>query len=159
MTLNPHVTVATITQQAGRFLMVEEDVRGTLVINNPAGHLEENESFVNAVCRETLEETGWEFEPEAITGNYLWKNLSLETTFLRIAFCGRSIHHHPDRPLDQEIVGPRWYTRAELADGILNLRSPLVTRCIDDFLAGRRFPLELLTCLEPIDIQMSDARA
>jgi len=158
MTWNPHVTVAAITQQEGRFLMVEENVRGTLVINNPAGHLDENESFVDAVYRETLEETGWEFEPDAVTGIYLWKNLSLETTFLRIAFCGRCTHHHPGRPLDQGIVRPRWCTRAELADGILNLRSPLVTRCIDDFLAGRRFPLEILTCLEPIDIHMSDAR-
>ncbi|MGA9855921.1 MAG: NUDIX hydrolase [Gammaproteobacteria bacterium] len=158
MTWNPHITVAAIAQQEDRFLMVEENVHGTLVINNPAGHLEDTESFVDAVRRETLEETGWEFEPDAVTGIYLWKNPGLGTTFLRIAFCGRCVHHHPERPLDQGIVGPRWYTRTELADGILNLRSPLVTRCLDDFLAGRRFPLELLTCLEPIDIQMSDAR-
>ncbi len=159
MTWNPHVTVAAIAQQDGRFLMVEEEVRGKRVINNPAGHLEDTESFVGAVRRETLEETGWEFEPEAVIGIYLWKNPSLKTTFLRIAFCGRCTRHHPDRPLDKGIIGARWHTRAELADSSLNLRSPLVTRCIDDYLAGRRFPLEMLTYLGPIDILMSDARA
>ncbi len=159
MTWNPHVTVAAITQQEDRFLMVEEKIRGTLVINNPAGHLEEHESIVDAVQRETLEETGWEFKPDAVTGIYLWKSPSLETTYLRIAFCGRCLHHHPGRPLDQGIVGPRWYTHAELINGTLNLRSPLVTRCIDDYLTGRRFPLELLTCLGSIDELMSDVRA
>jgi phosphatase NudJ len=159
MTWNPHVTVAAIAQQHDRFLMVEEKVRGMLLINNPAGHLEETESFVDAVRRETLEETGWEFEPEAVTGIYLWKNLSLGTTFLRIAFCGMCTLHHPDRPLDQGIVGPRWCTRADLAKGKMALRSPLVTRCIDDYLAGRRFPLDMLACLGPIDILMSDSHA
>lgn len=159
MTWNPHVTVAAIAQQGDRFLVVEEKVRGTLVINNPAGHLEETESFVDAVRRETLEETGWEFEPEAVTGVYLWKNLTLGTTFLRVAFCGHCTQHHPNRPLDLGIVGPRWYTRAELDNAALTLRSPLVTRCIDDYLAGRRFPLDMLTCLGQIDILMSDARA
>lgn len=159
MTWTPHVTVAAIAQQENLFLMVEEQVRGTRVINNPAGHLEEAESFVDAVRRETLEETGWEFEPDAVTGIYLWKNLSLETTFLRIAFCGRCTQHHPERALDQGIIGPRWYTRAELGDGALNLRSPLVIRCIDDYLDGRRYPLEILSCLGQIDILLSDARA
>jgi 8-oxo-dGTP pyrophosphatase MutT (NUDIX family) len=158
MAWNPHVTVAAIAQQDERFLMVEENVRGTQVINNPAGHLEENETFVEAVRRETLEETGWEFEPDAVTGIYLWKNLSLETTFLRVAFCGHCMRHHPDRPLDQGIVGSRWCTRTELNDSAFNLRSPLVTRCIDDFLAGQRFPLELLSCLGSIDALMSDVR-
>jgi 8-oxo-dGTP pyrophosphatase MutT (NUDIX family) len=159
MTWNPHVTVAAIAQQQDRFLMVEEKVRGSVVINNPAGHLEEDESFVDAVCRETLEETGWEFEPDAVTGIYLWRNLSLGTTFLRIAFCGQCLKHHPDRPLDLGIVGPRWCTRAELGNGALTLRSPLVTRCIDDYLAGQRFPLEILTYLGQIDILLSDTHA
>jgi len=159
MTWNPHVTVAAIAQQGDRFLVVEEKVGGVLVINNPAGHLEEAESFVDAVRRETLEETGWEFEPDAVTGIYLWKNLSLGITFLRVAFSGRCMHHHPSRPLDDGIIGPRWCTRAELSDAALKLRSPLVTRCIDDYLAGRRFPLDMLACLGQIDILMSDARA
>ena len=137
--------------------MVAEQVRGRLVINNPAGHLEESESFVEAVRRETLEETGWDFEPDAITGIYLWKNISLGTTFLRIAFAGRCLRRHPDRPLDRGIIEPRWYTREELAAGNLTLRSPLVTRCIDDYVAGRRYPLEMLACLGQIDILTGDA--
>ncbi len=158
MTWKPHLTVAAIAQQDGRFLVVEEKVHGKLVINNPAGHLEEAENFVDAVRRETLEEAGWEFEPEAITGIYLWKNPSLQATFLRIAFYGHCTQHHADRRLDRGIVGPRWYTRTELSNGDLPLRSPLVTRCIDDYLSGRHFPLDLLTCIEPGIMLSSFAR-
>lgn len=149
MTWTPHVTVAAIAEQDGRFLLVEEQVQGHLVINNPAGHLEKAESFIEAVRRETLEETGWEFEPDAITGIYLWTNAALRITFLRVAFCGRCLRQHAERPLDRGIVGPRWLTRKELGNGSVKLRSPLVTRCLDDYLKGRRFPLDLLACLEP----------
>ncbi len=158
MTWKPHVTVAAIAEHDGRFLLVEERVHDTLVINNPAGHLEESENFIDAVRRETLEETGWEFEPDAVTGIYLLKNLSLDATFLRIAFCGHCTRHHPDRPLDRGIIGSRWLTRAELDSASLSLRSPLVTRCIDDYLAGRRFPLDILTCIAPVAIPCRDTR-
>lgn len=147
MVWKPHVTVAAIAQQGDRFLVVEEKVRGQLVINNPAGHLEESESFESAICREMLEETGWEFQPERLTGIYLWKNPRLDKTFLRITFFGLCVRHHPDRPLDRGIVGPKWLTRSELADSAHRLRSPLVLRSIDDYLAGASYPLELLTCL------------
>lgn len=156
MTWTPHVTVAAIAEQDGRFLLVEERVRGVLVINNPAGHLEEAESFAAAVRRETLEETGWEFEPQAITGIYLWKNSRRSATFLRVAFSGRCLRHHPDRPLDQGIVGPRWLTRAELGDGTHQLRSPLVIRCIDDYLLGRHYPLDILTSILQKDPLLKD---
>lgn len=159
MIWKPHVTVAAIAEHDGRFLLVEERVHDTLVINNPAGHLEESESFIDAVRRETLEETGWEFEPDAVTGIYLLKNLSLDATFLRIAFCGHCTRHHPDRPLDRGIIGPRWLARAELDSVSLSLRSPLVTHCIDDYLAGRRFPLDILTCIAPVAIPCRDTRA
>ena len=145
MVWKPHVTVAAIAERDGRYLMVEEDVRGRRVFNNPAGHLEPGESFIDAVRRETLEETGWEFEPEAVTGIYLWKNPEVDATFLRVAFHGRCLKHHPDRKLDQGIVAPHWLTRAELADGKFALRTPLVLRCVDDLLAGRRYPLEILS--------------
>jgi len=148
MVWKPHVTVAAIAEQDGRFLVVEEKVRGQLVINNPAGHLEESESFESAVTREMLEETGWEFQPERLTGIYLWKNPRLDKTFLRVTFFGRCLRHYPDRPLDRGIVGPKWLTRAELGNGTHTLRSPLVLRSIDDYLAGARYPLELLTCLQ-----------
>ena len=140
------MTVAAIAERDGRFLMVEEDVRGRHVLNNPAGHLEPSESFLDAVRRETLEETGWEFEPDAVIGIYLWKSES-DKTMLRVAFHGRCVVHHPNRPLDKDILGARWLSRPELAAGAHILRSPMVLRCIDDYLAGRRYPLELLTHL------------
>lgn len=150
MTWKPHVTVAAIAEQEGRFLVVEEVIRGRKVLNNPAGHLERAESFLDAVKRETLEETGWEFEPDAVTGIYLWKNPELDNTFLRVAFSGRCLRHHPDRPLDKGIVGPLWLTRAELGDGTRPLRSPMVLRCIDDYLGGYRYPLRLLSHLDDL---------
>src|SRR5215472_278836 len=113
MVWKPHVTVAAVAERDGRFLVVEEKVRGEHVLNNPAGHLEPAESLLDAVRRETLEETGWEFEPDAVIGVYLWQNPELDDTFLRVAFSGHCLHHHPDRPLDKGIIGPRWLTRAE----------------------------------------------
>ena len=145
MVWKPHVTVAAIVEKDGRFLMVEEEVHSARVLNNPAGHLESGESFMDAVRRETLEETGWEFLPETVTGIYLWKNPTLDASFVRVAFHGRCGKHHPERPLDTGIIAPHWLTRAELAGDVYKLRSPMVLRCIDDHLAGRHFPLELLS--------------
>ncbi|HKT32736.1 MAG TPA: NUDIX hydrolase [Gammaproteobacteria bacterium] len=158
MTWSPHVTVAAIAEQNKHFLVVEENVRGRLVLNNPAGHLEAGESFTAAVRRETMEETGWEFEPDAITGIYLWTNVAIHTTFLRITFCGRCIRQHADHALDTGIVAPRWMTRAELGASSVQLRSPLVLRCIDDYLDGRRFPLNLLASLDSAAARAAHAR-
>lgn len=143
MVWKPHVTVAAIVERDGRFLVVEEKVRGDRVLNNPAGHLEPGESFLEAVCRETLEETGWEFEPTAVTGIYLWKN-GQDETMLRIAFHGHCAKHHSDRALDKDILAALWLSRVELTQPDRQLRSPLVLQCIDDYLAGKRYPLELL---------------
>jgi 8-oxo-dGTP pyrophosphatase MutT (NUDIX family) len=151
MVWKPHVTVAAIAERDGRFLVVEEHVRGKQVFNNPAGHLEPDESFIQAVRRETLEETGWEFEPDAITGIYLWKNPEVDATFVRVAFHGRCLRHRPDQPLDKGIVAPHWLSRAELADGTRPLRSPMVLHCIDDALAGRRYPLDVLSHVADLD--------
>lgn len=143
----PHVTVAAIAERDGRFLVVEEQVRGKRVFNNPAGHLEPGESLLDAVRRETLEETGWEFEPDAVSGIYLWKNPEVDATFLRITFHGRCLRHHPERSLDDGIVSAHWLSRAELGSERYPLRTPLVLTCIDDALAGRRYPLEMLNHL------------
>ena len=145
MVWKPHVTVAAVVEKDGRHLVVEEHVRGKRVFNNPAGHLEPGESLVDAVRRETLEETGWEFEPDAVTGVYLWKNGEADATFLRVAFRGHCLRHHPERRLDHGIVAAHWLTREELAGGRYALRTPLVLSCIDDMLAGRRYPLEILS--------------
>ena len=150
MIWKPHVTVAAVVERDGRFLVVEEEVHGERVLNNPAGHLEPGESFLEAVRREALEETGWEFDPEAVVGIYLWQHPRLDDTFLRVAFSGRCLRHHADRPLDKGIIGPQWLSRAALGDGTRPLRSPLVLRCIDDHISGLRYPLQLLTHLDDL---------
>src|SRR5579863_5805679 len=132
MVWKPHVTVAAIAEREGRFLVVEEEVHGRRVFNNPAGHLEPGENFIEAVRRETLEETGWDFVPDAVTGIYLWKNPELDATFLRVAFHGHCAVHHPERSLDKGIIGPQWFSRTELAEREARMRSPMVLRCIDD---------------------------
>jgi len=146
-----HVTVACVVERDGKFLFVEETIDGMRVFNNPAGHLEPDESFIDAVRRETLEETGWEFEPDAVTGIYLWKNPEVDATFLRVAFHGRCLRHHPEQTLDKGIIAPHWLSRAELADGTRPLRSPMVLHCIDDALAGRRHPLGMLNHITDLD--------
>ncbi len=139
------VTVAAVTERAGRFLMVEERVSGSTVINQPAGHLEPGESLVEAVIRETLEETAWALEPEAVTGIYLWQTPDQSRSFLRVAFAGQCRGHDPDRHLDTGIIAAHWLTREDLAGQAERLRSPMVMRCIDDYLAGIRYPLDCLT--------------
>jgi len=145
----PYVTVAAICERNGRFLVVEEHADGAVVFNQPAGHVEEGETPLDAVRREVLEESGWEFEPESIVGIYLYPNPARAVTYLRVCFAGRCTTHHADRPLDDGILRACWMTRAELAERPDRLRSPLVMRCIDDFLDGRSHPLELIARVGP----------
>lgn len=114
------------------------------MLNQPAGHLEPAESLLEAALRETLEETGWEVEPSAVTGIYLYTTPSNGVTYQRVCFAARPVRHHPERALDQGIIGPRWLTRDELAAQPQRWRSHLVLRCIDDYLAGDRYPLALI---------------
>lgn len=147
MIWKPHVTVAAVVEQGGRFLIVEEEADGAIVYNQPAGHLDEGESLTAAVVRETLEETGWRFTPTELVGIYRWKNPTSGITYLRACFTGRCEHHDPERPLDTGILRALWMTRDDLRQVAAQLRSPMVLRCIDDYLAGRRHPLDLLTDL------------
>ncbi|HEU4780352.1 MAG TPA: NUDIX hydrolase [Steroidobacteraceae bacterium] len=147
MPWNPEVTVAAIAEQDGRFLMVEERSRGRLVLNQPAGHLEDRETLLEAVIREAREETAWRFRPEALVGVYLWRNPVDERSFLRFAFCGTVDDHQPKQPLDIGIVRAVWMTHEQLLSQSARLRSPLVLRCLDDFLRGSRQPLESVACL------------
>lgn len=138
----PRVTVASILERDGRYLLVEERVSGQPVLNQPAGHLEDGESLLAAVVRETREETAWDFTPEALVGVYRWRGP--DKTFLRFVFSGRLDRHHAGQPLDPDILRTRWLSWEELRDGRHEMRSPLVLQCLEDYRRGRRFPLELL---------------
>jgi len=147
MTWKPDVTVAAVAQRDGKFLFVEERSGGRVVLNQPAGHVEDGETFLEAVVRETLEETAWRFEPQAVVGGYVWRPPHAARTFLRVAFSGDLRDHDPARPLDRGILRTRWLTREQLHEPRLRLRSPLVTQCLDDYLAGVRHPLSLISHL------------
>jgi len=147
MVWKPDVTVAAIAERDGQFLVVEERASGRVVINQPAGHLEDGETFLEAVVRETLEETAWVFSPRAVVGVYVWRPAHVSRTFLRVAFSGELAGHDAARPLDHGILRTRWLSRAELAEPRARLRSPLVLQCVDDYLAGARYPLSLISHL------------
>jgi 8-oxo-dGTP pyrophosphatase MutT (NUDIX family) len=147
MVWKPDVTVAAVVERDGQFLFVEERASGRVVLNQPAGHLENGETFLEAVARETLEETGWTFVPLHVVGVYVWQPEHLSRTFLRVAFAGRLEGHDPSRPLDHGILRTRWLDRAQLGAAQARHRSPLVARCVDDYLAGIRYPLALVTHL------------
>ena len=147
MTWKPNVTVACVAEREGRFLLVEETDAGTRVLNQPAGHLEEGESLIDAVIRETREETGWSFAPRALVGLYRWVQPHTGITFLRAAFTGDLLEHDTTATLDPDILANHWMDRQAVDASGLALRSPLVMRCIDDYLQGRRFALDLLSDL------------
>ena len=140
----PNVTVAAIVERDGKFLLVEEHTDRGLLFNQPAGHLEPGESLTAAVIREALEETAHHFKPQALLGIYQYRSTQ-DITYLRFAFTGEIIRHDVDRPLDAGIVRTVWLTPQEARAQSTRHRTPLVMRCIDDHLAGRRFPLELIT--------------
>jgi 8-oxo-dGTP pyrophosphatase MutT (NUDIX family) len=143
------VTVAAVIEREGRFLLVEERVAGELVLNQPAGHLEHGESLVGAVARETLEETGHLFTPTHVVGFYLWRRETTGTTYFRVAFHG-TVEKAPGAVrLDDGIVGVHWLSRSEIVKRRAQLRSPMVLRCLDDYLAGRQYSLDCLTYLAP----------
>lgn len=142
----PHVTVATVVPRGDRFLLVEEDVHGRLVLNQPAGHLDPNESLHEAAVRETLEETGWHVELTGLLGVQQWRSPG-GVDFLRFTFAAEALRHDAERRLDDGIVRALWLTRAEVADAAARLRSPMVLGDIDDWLGGRRLPLDAVRYL------------
>jgi 8-oxo-dGTP pyrophosphatase MutT (NUDIX family) len=140
----PSVTVAAVIEQDGRFLLVEERIDGRIVLNQPAGHLDRGEPLLAACKREVLEETAHRFEPTSLVGIYRWHYAAQDVTFLRFCFSGE-IRGVEDRALDREIVALRWLTEGEVKSRKSEHRSPLVQECVQDFLAGRRFPLDVLS--------------
>jgi ADP-ribose pyrophosphatase YjhB (NUDIX family) len=138
MPRTPDVTVAAVTEADGRFLLVEERINGRLVFNQPAGHVERGETLLAAVVREVHEETAWQFEPRALVGVYAWRNPHNGRSFMRFAFTGAVTGHDPQARLDRGIVATHWLSQAQLQERATHLRSPLVMRCIEDYLAGVR---------------------
>ncbi len=140
----PSATVAAVMERDGRFLFVEERIDGRLVLNQPAGHLDPGESLIAACRREVMEETAHRFEPTALVGIYRWHYAAKDVTFLRFCFAG-TVQADTGGALDKEIVRLHWLTPAELEARKAQHRSPLVQKCVADFLAGRRFPLDILS--------------
>jgi 8-oxo-dGTP pyrophosphatase MutT (NUDIX family) len=144
----PDVTVAAIVETDGRFLVVEERINRRLLFNQPAGHVERAETLLAAVVREAREETAWRFEPHSLVGVYLWRNPASGREILRFAFSGGVTDHDPRQRLDRGIIATHWLTRSELEARQERLRSPLVLRCVRDYLAGRRQPLDGIAQLD-----------
>lgn len=147
MRWKPSVTVAAIVERDGRYLLVEEETRDGLRLNNPAGHLDPGESLEEGVVREVLEETACAFTPEALVGIYLSRFRRTdgeEVTYLRVAFTGAVGEPDPARQLDEGIVRTLWMTPDEVRASADRHRSPLVLQCLEDHLAGRRFALQVL---------------
>ena len=141
----PVVTVATIVMRDDAFLIVEEETRVGVRLNQPAGHLEAGETLAAAAVRETLEETGHRIAPTALVGIYRWQAPDTGATFIRFAFAGDVVAHDASRALDAGILRALWLTYDELAAGRATHRSPLVMRCVDDYRAGSRRPLDHIT--------------
>jgi ADP-ribose pyrophosphatase YjhB (NUDIX family) len=140
----PNVTVAAIVEHDGRFLLVEEHTERGRLFNQPAGHLDPGESLIRAVARETLEETACNFEPTGLLGVYQYHSSADDVTYIRFAFTGKITGPEAGRALDAGIIRAVWLTPREIRREATRHRSPLVMRCIDDYLAGRRFPLDVL---------------
>jgi len=148
MARTPDITVAAVTETHGRFLVVEERINRRLVFNQPAGHVENGESLVDAAIREVREETAWGFLPQALLGVYLWRNPASGRAYMRFAFTGKVSDHDARQPLDRGIVCTHWLSRDDLSEREPRLRSPLVLRCIEDYIGGIRRPLEAVAKLD-----------
>jgi 8-oxo-dGTP pyrophosphatase MutT (NUDIX family) len=146
--IQPEITVAAVTEQDGRFLVVEERINERLVFNQPAGHVERGETLLEAVVREAREETAWRFEPTALIGVYLWRSPESGITTMRFAFSGTVDDHQANQPLDKGIICTHWLSRTELVEREAALRSPLVLRCIEDYISGQRRALEPVAHLD-----------
>lgn len=145
MIWKPNVTVAAVIEQDGKFLMVEEETGEGNRFNQPAGHWEADESLAQGAVREALEETAYHFTPEWLLGVYRWHHPRKDITYLRFAFVGSVHGHEPHRQLDSGILRAVWLSQEEIRATAERHRSPLVLQCIEDYLAGTRYPLELVT--------------
>ena len=144
MSWTPHVTVATLIQRDNKFLLVEELINNKEVLNQPAGHVEANETLVEAAIRETLEETGWTIEPTALLGFYTYTTRCKTMTFYRTTFIAEALSFDPEYKLDSDILRTHWMSLEEIKAHESVLRSPIVLKCTEDFCAGQHFPLSTI---------------
>lgn len=147
MVWKPHTTVAAVIEAQGKFLLVEEETSDGIRLNQPAGHVENGETLLAAVIRETNEETAYDFIPDYLLGAYHWRHPVKDITYLRFAFIGRVTGHRPEQPLDDGILRAVWMSADEIRASRAMHRSPQVATCIEHYLAGRRFPLDVITHL------------
>ena len=145
MIWKPHVTVAAVLERDEKFLLVEEETDSGIRYNQPAGHLEFGEALTDAVIREALEETGYSVVPQFLVGIYNWHNAARDITYLRFAFGGEIAGHDAQRKLDAGIIAAHWLSLDEIRALEARHRSPMILRCIEDWLSGKRYPLELIT--------------
>ena len=145
MIWTPHFTVAAVIQRDGKFLMVEERKDERSVYNQPAGHVENQETIQNAVIREVKEETAWDFTPEYIVGCYKWRKQDVDITYIRVCFAGSVSHHDPEQALDDGILAANWLSYEDITSmNTQKMRSPMVCKCIDDYRNQIQYPLELI---------------
>jgi 8-oxo-dGTP pyrophosphatase MutT (NUDIX family) len=147
MIWKPNTTVAAIIEQQGKFLLVEEETADGMRINQPAGHLEDGETMLQAVVRETFEETAHRFQPESLLGVYHWRHPAKDLTYLRFAFIGSVSGHDPMQALDDGIIRAVWMSLDEIRASAAIHRSPQVLTCVEHYLLGQCFPLSALTHL------------
>ncbi|MBX2858737.1 MAG: NUDIX hydrolase [Cellvibrionaceae bacterium] len=145
---HPHVTVATVVEKQGRFLVVKEECLDETVYNQPAGHLDPNESLIDAAIRETREETAWEVKINYLIGVQHYHSTANQITYIRFSFNASPLKFHSEQALDTGIICAEWKTLAELEALELQLRSPMVLGDIKQYLQGKRYPLELLNTVD-----------
>lgn len=148
MIWKPNVTVAAVIERDGKFLLVEENTTEGLLFNQPAGHWEPGETLEQGAAREVLEESAYHFTAQHLLGIYRWHSDRSGVTYLRFAYAGIITAYEPDRALDEGIVRAVWMTPDEIRATQNRHRSPLILRCVEDYLAGKRYPLELITHYE-----------
>ncbi len=143
---SPHVTVATVVEKDGKFLFVEEHTEGVshTVFNQPAGHVERDETIIQAAIRETMEETGYAIEVDSLVGIYTYTPpMFPDRTYFRFCFLAHITEYFPAAQLDTGIIGPQWMSLEELLDSA-RARSPLVIKAVQDALSGQKYPLSLI---------------
>ena len=145
----PHLTVATIVEKSGKFLIVKELSDGKVVLNQPAGHVDEGETLLEAALRETLEETGWHVTIDSLIGFYMYTSPGNGVTYFRALFKSTAVEEVPDFKLDEGIIEAQWLSLDEIRQQASILRSPMVLQCVEDYLSGKKLPLDCITHISP----------